>query len=127
MSARTDFGIEKALWRSGKDIQAEFNRQTLERNKTGIIYIRRDRIGRRRRHQSSEAGQTAANRTGKYRKAAGFIVNGDELTFGNSADYAGFLETGTSRMKARPGLSNSIKASERDIIRNLSTSISEAL
>ena len=128
IAARTRFGVEKSLWQSGKDIEAEFRRQVLAKTKTGTIYIRRDRLGRRRRHTASGAGETAANRTGLYRKSSGFIVRGSkELVFGNSADYAGFLELGTSRMKARPGLGNSIDASQRDILRNLTDGMAEAL
>ncbi len=114
-------GIEKAWWRSGKDIQGEFNRQVLDKgSKTGRIYIRRDKAGRRRKHQASAPGQTPANRTGRYRKDFGFVVRGwHELTVGNAAPYAGYLEEGTSRMRKRPGLGNSIAATERDVMRNL--------
>lgn len=128
IAARTRFGVEKALWRSGKDIQQEFSRQVLAKDKSGRIYIRRDRIGRGRRHRSSAPGETPANRTGNYRKAFGFTVDGaHQLTVGNSAEYAGYLALGTSRMRKRPGLGNAIGASERSIIRNLSTSIEGAI
>lgn len=126
IQANTHFGIEKALWQSGKDITAEFSRQVLAKNKTGEIYIRKNRAGARRRHRASAAGETPANRSGFYRRRAGFIVNqgtSPQLTIGNSAEYAGFLELGTSRMEARPGLLNAISSSERNIMRNLSTDI----
>lgn len=128
LAARTRFGVEKALWRSGKDITAEFSRQVLAKDKRGRLYIRMIKGGARRRHIASAPGQTPANMTGNYRKSSGFSVDGaHQLTFGNSAAYAGHLEVGTSRMKARPGLGNSIKASERDIIRNLADGIEGAL
>ena len=126
LAARTHFGIEKAMWKSGKDVIGEFNKQVLAKDKTGRIYIRRNKAGSRRKHQASAAGQTPANRTGFYRKSVGFIVNqgtSPQLTIGNSAPYAGFLELGTSRMKARPGLLNSINSSQRDIMRNFTTDI----
>ena len=120
IAARTRFGVEKAFWKSGKDIQGEFNRQVLSKNKTGTLYIRKDRLGRRRKHVASDAGETPANRTGAYRRGFGFIVRGArELVIGDSEQHALFLELGTTRMKARPGLSNAINASERDIMRNL--------
>ena len=125
LAANTHFGIEKAFWQSGKDITAEFSKQVLAKTKTGRLYIIR-----KRKHRASAAGETPANITGNYRKSIGFIVNQGttpQLTIGNSAEYAGFLELGTSRMRPRPGLRNSISASERDIIRNLSTDIFEAL
>lgn len=121
---RTRFGIEKALWRSGKDVQGEFNRQVLAKDKTGRIYIRRIKGGARRRHQASAPGQSPANRTGNYRKSFDFEVRGEhELVVGATAPYAGFLELGTSRMAARPGIGNAVNASEGAIIRNLTTGI----
>lgn len=128
IAARTRFGVEKALWQSGKDIKKEFNKQVLAKDKTGRIYFRRTKGGAKRKHQASAPGQTPANRTGTYRKAFDFVVQGHhQLTIGDSAPYAGFLETGTSRMKARPGLQNAIRASERDILRNLSGDVEAAL
>lgn len=128
IAANTRFGIEKAWWRAGKDLIKEFNTQVLAKNKTGRLYIRRTRGGTRRKHIASAPGETPANRTGNYRKSIGFNVRSSkELVFGNSAEYAGFLELGTSRMKKRPGLGNAMKATERNIIRNLSTEISEAI
>ena len=126
--ANTKFGIQKALYRTGKELIGSFNQQVLAKNKTGRLYIRKDSIGRRRRHIASAEGESPANRTGAYRRAVGFRVNGsDELIFGNSAEYSGFLELGTSRMKARPGLGNSVQENERNILRNLSGDIREAL
>jgi hypothetical protein len=135
IAARTRFGVEKALWRSGKDIHAEFNKQVLAKNKTGRIYIRRTKGGARRRHQASAPGETPANRTGKYRKSFDFSVDGaHQLATGleavsntRSGIYPFYLEDGTKRMKARPGLLNAIKSSERNIIRNLSTEIEDAI
>lgn len=128
IAANTRYGIEKSLWQSGKDLIATFSRQVIAKNKTGRLYIRKTRAGARRRHIASAPGESPANRTGFYRKSAGFQVRGPkELIFGNSAEYAGFLEIGTSRMAKRPGLGNAIKATERDIIRNLATGISESL
>ena len=127
IAANTRFGVQRALFFTGKDLQAEFNRQVLARNKSGNLYIIRGRK-RKRRHRASAKGETPANITGKYRKGIGFKVRGaNELVFGNSTEYAGFLELGTSRMKPRPGLANTIKAGERDIIRNLSNGIEKAL
>jgi len=126
--ANTKEGIQKALWRTGKDLIGTFNRQVLAKNKTGRLYIRKDKAGRRRRHIASAAGESPANRTGFYRRNVGFSVNGSrELIFGNSAGYAGFLELGTSRMRPRPGLGNAVDASERDILRNLSGDIRDKI
>ena len=125
IATNTHFGIEKAFWQSGKDITAEFSKQVLAKNKTGRLYVIRGR-----KHRASAPLETPANLTGNYRKSVGFKVNQGttpQLTIGNSAEYAGFLELGTSRMIKRRGLRNAIRASERDIIRNLSTDIFEAI
>jgi hypothetical protein len=134
IAARTRFGVEKALWYSAKDIHAEFNRQVLAKNKTGRLYVRRIKGGARRRHIASAPGETPANRTGAYRKGFGFSVDGaHQLTIGVAGasdrpkEVPLWLEVGTRRMKARPGLANSIKASERDIIRNLAGLVEDAL
>lgn len=128
IAANTRRGIEKAWWRTGKDLIKEFNTQVLAKNKTGRLYIRKTRAGRRLKHIASAPGETPANITGNYRRAIGFRVRSfKELIFGNSAEYAGHLEKGTSRMKKRPGLSNTVSASERNIIRNLSTEIADAI
>ena len=125
----TTTGIEKAFWRSGKSIQKKFREQVLDKSaKSGLIYIRKDKGGRRRQHQASAEGESPANRTGFYRRSASFIVRGSkELVFGNSAPYSGFLESGTRRMESRPGLANAVKASERNIIRNFATEIEEQI
>jgi len=124
----TRFALERAHYRNGKTLLKKFNEQVLSRNKTGRVYFRKDSIGRRRKHQSSAAGESAANRTGFYRKSTDFIVQGPkQLMFGNSAEYSGFLESGTSRMQARPGLLNAINASQRDMIRNYAEEIEDAL
>ena len=124
----TRFGLERAHYRSGKTIIKKFNEQVLAKNKTGIIYIRKDSIGRRRRHQAAADGESPANRTGFYRKSGGFIVSGPkQLVIGDSAPYAGFLETGTKRMGAKPGLLNAIRSSEKDILNSYTAEIQDAL
>lgn len=135
IAAHTRHGIEFALWRSGKDIQAEFSRQVLAKNKTGNLYIRRIKGGARRRHIASAPGETPANRTGAYRKGFSFSVDGahqlrvgiEAIGSGPSSKYPLYLEVGTSRMQPRPGLGNSIRASERDILRNLAGGIEDEI
>lgn len=135
IAANTRFGVEKALWLSGKDIQGEFNRQVLAKDKTGRLYIRKNRAGARRRHIASAPGETPANRTGAYRKGFDFSVDGahqlavglEPIDYSPSGVYPFYLEVGTRHMKARPGLLNAVSASERNIIRNLAGKIEGAL
>jgi len=125
MPVNTRYGIEKGLWQSGKDIGGAFNRQVKDKKtKTGRIYTWRDKAGRKRRHQASAPGQSPANRSGRYRRSFSFNVRReDELSIINDAPYAGFLELGTSNMEPRPGLDNAIRASEADVLRNITTGI----
>lgn len=131
IAANTRFGVEKALWHSGKDLQSEFSKQVLAKDKTGRIYFRQTKGGGKRRHRASGPGQTPANRTGAYRKGFGFSVDrADQLRIGVEAIgdgpgglYPLYLELGTSRMAARPGLGNTVRAGERDILRNLAGEI----
>lgn len=133
VAARTRFGIEKGLWRSGKDIQKTFNQQVLSKDKTGRLYIiRRGRV--RRRHRASAPGESPANLSGLYRRSFGFSVDrSDQLTVGVTAPYGEWLELGTKKkdgsvlMAARPGLLNAVESSERDIILNLSGGIQEEI
>jgi hypothetical protein len=127
IAANTKFGIEKAFYFIGKDLIGEFNRQVLAKNKTGNLYIVR-RGKTRRRHIASAPGETPANISGAYRKGIGFKVDGaNQLVFGNSTEHASYLENGTRFMKKRPGLGNTVKSSERTIIRDLSSNIEDRL
>ncbi len=123
IEANTKFGIERGLFRLGKDLIQSFNAETKKR-KSGILY---GVVGRRRRVRSSAAGESPAVRTGKYKKAVGYKISGTTMRFGNSVEYAGFLETGTSRMKARPGLGNALKDNQRNGLLAISDSIESEL
>jgi len=123
IEANTTFGIERGLFRLGKDLIQSFNQQTKER-KSGKLY----RVpGRRRRVRASAEGQSPAVRTGKYKKAVGYKISGTTMRFGNSVEYAGYLETGTSRMKPRPGLGNALKDNQRNGLLSISDSIKAEL
>ena len=123
IDANTKFGIERGLFRLGKDLIKSFNAETKKR-KSGNLYRT---PGRRRRVRASAPGQSPAVRTGKYKKAVGYKISGSTMRFGNSVEYAGFLETGTSRMKARPGLGNAIKDNQRNGLLAMSDSIEAEL
>jgi len=123
IEANTKFGFQRGLFRLGKDLIQSFNRETKKR-KTGKLY----RVpGRRRRVRASAAGESPAVRTGKYKKAVGYKISGVTMRFGNSAKYAGRLETGTTRMDKRPGLANSIKDNQRNGLLAMSDSIESEL
>ncbi len=127
---RTRRGIRQGFFRLGNDLVRTLSQQALRKNKRGRTYIRRDRIGRRRRHVASAPGQTPANSTGTYRKNAGYQLRGSQqLEFGirEGAPYAIFLEEGTKKMDPRPGLGNAVKANERNARTDFDSSLDREL
>lgn len=123
IEANTVFGIERGLFRLGKDLVQSFNAETKKR-KSGKLY----RVpGRSRRVRASSAGQSPAVRTGEYKRGVGYKISGTTMRFGDSAPHAGYLETGTSRMKARPGLGNALKDNQRNGLLAMSDSIESEL
>lgn len=127
---RTRRGIRQGFFRLGNDLVRTLSEEVLKKNKRGRTYTRKDRIGRRRRHVASAPGQTPANRTGNYRKNAGYQLRGaEQLEFGirDGAPYGIFLEEGTRKMAPRPGLTNAVKANERNARTDFSGSIEQEL
>jgi HK97 gp10 family phage protein len=121
--------VEFAAWTSARGLQSATSKEILRRPKGGRTYIRRDRIGRRRRHIASAPGETHANMTGRLRRSLSFRVNSREIEFGygvtdgSAPEYAKFVEFGTNRMKARPSLRNGIKGERRNIMNNIEREI----
>lgn len=107
-------GIRQGFYFLGRDLRKTAQEGIKKGPKTGKIYLIKSG-GRRRRHQASAPGEYPANLSGKLRRGIGFKVRGsDQLVFGAEADYAPYLERGTSRMKARPSLLKAIEANERN-------------
>lgn len=113
-------GLRQGMFKAGQGLISEANREILKGGKTGVIYIRRDRAGRRRRHMSSAAGESHANLSGTLRKSLSFQLRGSsEIEFGygvssgkEAPEYARFVEFGTTKMKARPSLNNALDAEQ---------------
>lgn len=119
-------GLRQGMFKAGQGLIAEANREILKGDKTGVVYIRRDSAGRRRRHMSSAAGQSHANQSGTLRKALSFQLRGSsEIEFGygvssgkEAPEYASFVEFGTTKMKARPSLNNALDAEQGNMIQH---------
>jgi len=128
-------GLRQGMFRAGQTLRAEASRAILNDPKTGIVYIRRDRAGRRRRHQSSAAGETHANLTGTLRRSLSFQLRGSsEIEFGygvssgrSAPDYAGFVEFGTTKMRARPSLLNTLNSQRGNLTQHFENEILEGL
>ena len=108
--------IRRAFYFIGKDLTKTARRSIIEGPKTGRVY-RRKVNGRLRRHRASAPGEPPANFRGALQRSIDFEVKGsDEMVFGAGGsthkgifvDYAGFLELGTPKMKARTYLIRAI-------------------
>ena len=111
-------GIRQGFFRLGRLLQTNLRKEVMKKNKTGRIYTNgRTKTGRQRRHRASGAGQTPANMSGNYRRNIGYQIRGSEnMEFGirDGAEYAHWLEDGTKKMAARPGVGNTVKDTEKD-------------
>jgi len=132
LEKRTQRGIRQGFFEVGDDLNNELSKQMLAKNKRGKVYVKRIRGGARRRHKSSAPGQTPANQTGTMRKARGYQISGsDQLEWGirsgKGAEHAEFLESGTSKMSARPGLRNTVRATQKNAHNDFSSNIEREL
>lgn len=91
-------GIEQALYEIGDINVAEVRRLIRTGTRTGRVYIFRGR-----RHKASAPGEIPANRSGRLARSSEYRVHGwYQMTFGETAPYAIYLEGGTRRMAPRP-------------------------
>ncbi len=131
----TKRGLRQGMFRAGQTLRSEANRAILNDPKTGIIYVRKIAGGRRRRHRSSAPGETHANLTGTLRKSLSFQLRGSkEIEFGYGVssgkvapEYAGAIEFGTTRMKARPTLKNALNSQQGNLTQHFERETMKAL
>ena len=96
--------IEQALKDIGVDVLDEVRKLIRTGKKTGRIYNFRGR-----KHQASAPWQAPANMTGELAKSSNYAVrNAQEMSIGETVNYALFLEMGTRKMMPRPHLITAI-------------------
>lgn len=130
----TKRGLRQGMFKAGQGFINEANREILKGPKTGRIYVRRDRKGRRRRHMASAPGESHANLSGTLRRSLSFQLRGSsEIEFGygvssgkEAPEYAGFIEFGTTKMKARPSLLNALNAEQGNTIQHFKRELLKA-
>ncbi len=114
ITMRTRRGIRQFWFALGKSLLKSFNKSVLAKPRSGRVYRYK-----KRRHVASRKGESPANRSGNYRRSAGYQLRGAmEMKFGADAPYAGFLENGTSKMAERPGLGNAVRDTEGESLRD---------
>lgn len=113
--------IRQTFFFMGRDLKQKISKDILDKtNKTGHIYVRRDKLGRRRRHQSSAPGETHANMTGELRESLGWKVHGTnslEIGYGvekptvsyAEIEFGYFKEEWKVFIEARPSIKNNIE------------------
>lgn len=130
----TKRGLRQGMFKAGKTLIGSANQEILHGTKSGRTYIRKDRLGRRRRHRASAPGETHANMTGELRRALSFQLRGTseiEFGYGVSAgkaapDYANFVEFGTTKMKPRPSLKNALDKEQGTLTQHFEREIIKA-
>ena len=131
----TKRGIRQARFKIGHGLIGSASREILKGPKTGRVYIRRDKIGRRRRHVSSAPGETHANRSGTLRRSLSFQLRGShsmEFGYGVSSvkdapDYDGFVGFGTTNVESPPSLFKPNRADEGNTIQHFQKEIEKEL
>lgn len=130
-------GIRQGMFKSGKSLIGRANAEILRKPKSGLVYIRVDRAGRRRRHVASAPGETHANMTGATRRSLSYQLHGiSQLEFGygvsqgkSAPEYAEFLEFGTpgGRMAARPSLRLALENQTGTIVQHFESEIAKQM
>lgn len=123
-------GVRQAWFKAGRILLTQVKKDINHKPKSGRLY--RLRKGKRWvNHRASAPGETPANFSGTYRNSMGFQIQGwRRMEFGSrsgSAPYARYLETGTSRMKARPGIGNALSVQQNRVRSEIDNAIRGAL
>lgn len=126
-------GIRRGFYKLGKDLVKTAKQGILSPPKTGINY---------NGHIASSAGEYPANRSPSYRRrlglstansarlafSLGFTVHGYYMmTFGSKVPHGLYLQEGTKNMEARPFLTLSSDANERNAIKTFENEIGKGL
>lgn len=110
--------IRQGMFTAGDVLVKEAKEQIMHKPKSGRVYkIRRGK--RRVKHRASAPFESPANLSGTLRKSIYYKIRSwHQLEFGSGkgdVEYAKYLEEGTSKMKPRPVLLNSLKEKEGEL------------
>lgn len=93
-------GIEQAFFEIGQESVREVRTLIRSGERTGRIYRFRGRP-----HRASAPGEVPASRSGRLLRSSDYKVSGwYQMRFGETVEYAKFLEEGTRNMAPRPHL-----------------------
>lgn len=104
--------LRKGLYFVGKKLRQTASDNIKKRGRRGRVYKFKGR-----RHVASVPNESWANRSGEARRGLIYKVRGSQqLLFGNTVEYAKFLEFGTKNMAPRPAHLISIRKNNRNIV-----------
>ncbi len=128
--------MRRGSYISGKQL-VEYLEKDMKKGKSGRQYKVYKGIGgkdlkRPRLHIASSESETPAIITGEFRKSINFKVRGNKrLEFGSgeggAQKYAKLLEVGTSKMKARQPLGQTVKKLQNQVKTNIAKEINKAI
>jgi HK97 gp10 family phage protein len=103
--------VNEKIFDSGEDLANIMKKSITTGSKSGNQYYSNGR-----RHQASSPGQSPANNTGELVKSISYkkTKNGSETII--DAEYAGYLEYGTSKMRPRPFILPAIQKLKKDLL-----------
>ena len=129
-------GLRQGAAISGRELVDKLNKD-MKLPKSGRLYkTKKGMSGKElkyiRTYRASSPNQVPAVVSGNFRKSLGFEVQGSSrLVFGSGKDdiaqYAKYLETGTSRMKARKPLQRTAQKMDNQVNKNLNRNIKKQL
>ena len=106
LEGTTKKGLKNALHDIGGEVKREVKKILRTGPRTGRMYGK---------HQASAPYEPPANRTGRLMRSVKFKVrNYQEMSVGEEASYAGYLEEGTRKMKKRPHLVEAVNRKAQD-------------
>lgn len=112
----------------GANLVRTLQNNILNEPKFGREYKVKGKNGVTKLHRASAPKQTPALITGEYYEKIFYKSQGaNGLEFGNTAEYAEYLEEGTSKMDPRPGLGNAITSSLKNNRRYLEESLDKGI
>ena len=107
-------GVRRGLYFAGKQLIRTASKGIIKPPKTGKYYKYKGR-----RIRASAQGEYPSNRSGLLRRGLGFDVKGfEELEFGDTTAYAGYVELKKGNKGGRPYLKKSVEKN-KDVVLNL--------
>ena len=120
LEGTTKEGLKNALHEIGGEVKRETIKLIKNGPKTGRVYQFRGRP-----HQASKPGEAPANRSGRLAGSTKFKTkNYQEMTIGQEAEYAGFLQVGRGRLKGpRDSLLKAVNNKAQDTVNTILESV----